>query len=190
MEFTLSQHGGTCPGVVVVLSTQSVWVCMQGWDSLWRLRGALAVNIIPLTHRMPHPIQLHPTPLWLYTSSTFSLHMPSLLHTITQSQNRLQVTHIIIPKQKGSPDSCETLSEEEIFDVQDQYDLITLGWIHVGDTSHIHTTPSHPHSHSHTLPHNHLSMYFCMPPYLLSALCLNYWLVLNAAYAVWWESEW
>jgi len=40
------------------------------------------------------------------------------------------VTHIVIPKQKGNPDSCETLNEEEIFDVQDQYDLITLGWIH------------------------------------------------------------
>ena len=71
----------------------------------------------------------------------------------------LRVTHIIIPKQTGSSDSCETLSEEEIFDVQDQYDLITLGWIHVGDPSHIHTP------HPHTLSNSHLSMiYFCVPP--------------------------
>ena len=42
------------------------------------------------------------------------------------------MTHIIVPKQKGNSDSCETLNEEELFDVQDQYDLITLGWIHVG----------------------------------------------------------
>lgn len=38
---------------------------------------------------------------------------------------------MILPKQRGGPDSCETLSEEELFDVQDQHDLITLGWIHV-----------------------------------------------------------
>ena len=51
---------------------------------------------------------------------------------LVQSQNTLRVTHIIVPKQKGNSDSCETLNEEELFDVQDQYDLITLGWIHVG----------------------------------------------------------
>ena len=51
-----------------------------------------------------------------------------------QAQNTLRVTHAIIPKQKGNPDSCETLSEEEIFDVQDKYDLITLGWIHVSSS--------------------------------------------------------
>jgi proteasome lid subunit RPN8/RPN11 len=46
------------------------------------------------------------------------------------SRNQLHVTHVILPKQKGGPDSCETISEEELFDVQDQHDLITLGWIH------------------------------------------------------------
>ena len=59
------------------------------------------------------------------------LHAHTLTHT-WQSQNTLRVTHIIVPKQKGNSDSCETLCEEELFDVQDQYDLITLGWIHVG----------------------------------------------------------
>lgn len=43
----------------------------------------------------------------------------------------LRVTHVIIPKQVGSPDSCVTENEEEIFDALDKYDLITLGWIHV-----------------------------------------------------------
>lgn len=42
-----------------------------------------------------------------------------------------RVTHIIVPKQKGQSDSCETTHEEELFDAQDKYDLITLGWIHV-----------------------------------------------------------
>ena len=52
------------------------------------------------------------------------------MHTL-QTQNTLRVTHIIVPKQKGNSDSCEMVNEEELFDVQDQYDLITLGWIHV-----------------------------------------------------------
>lgn len=38
---------------------------------------------------------------------------------------------MILPKQKGTPDSCITMNEEEIFDYQDQYNLITIGWIHV-----------------------------------------------------------
>lgn len=38
---------------------------------------------------------------------------------------------MIVPKQNGTPDSCTTTNEEEIFDYQDQYNLITIGWIHV-----------------------------------------------------------
>lgn len=47
------------------------------------------------------------------------------------SYNRLIITHVILPKQHGTSDSCTTTNEEEIFDVQDQKNLITLGWIHV-----------------------------------------------------------
>lgn len=47
------------------------------------------------------------------------------------SQNRLIITHVIVPKQYGSSDSCTTMNEEDIFDIQDQHNLITLGWIHV-----------------------------------------------------------
>lgn len=47
------------------------------------------------------------------------------------AQNQFLITHVIIPKQKGTPDSCNTMHEEELFDVQDQHNLITLGWIHV-----------------------------------------------------------
>ena len=46
------------------------------------------------------------------------------------SQNSFRVSHVLIPKQKGTSDSCLTQNEEEIFDVQDEYDLMTLGWIH------------------------------------------------------------
>ena len=43
----------------------------------------------------------------------------------------LRLTHLIIPKQSATPDSCTTECEEELFDVQDKHDVITLGWIHV-----------------------------------------------------------
>ena len=63
-----------------------------------------------------------------------------------QSQDMLRVTHVVVPKQRGGADSCETLNEEELFDVQDKYDLITLGWIHV-------STPTQPHTHTASHPH-------------------------------------
>ncbi|KMQ85390.1 stam-binding protein [Lasius niger] len=45
-------------------------------------------------------------------------------------RNKLLVTHLLIPEQTGTPDSCTTHNEEDIFDYQDQHNLITLGWIH------------------------------------------------------------
>lgn len=46
-------------------------------------------------------------------------------------QDQLFITHLLIPKQSGTADSCSTENEEEIFSFQDEHDLITLGWIHV-----------------------------------------------------------
>ncbi|KAI6660042.1 AMSH-like protease isoform X2 [Oopsacas minuta] len=46
----------------------------------------------------------------------------------------LQVTHLVIPKQKGGPDSCDTLDEHDLFEFQDKNDLITIGWIHTHPT--------------------------------------------------------
>ncbi|KAG8372905.1 hypothetical protein BUALT_Bualt12G0115700 [Buddleja alternifolia] len=46
-------------------------------------------------------------------------------------RNRVfQITTLIIPKQESTSDSCQTLNEEEIFDVQDKRSLFPLGWIH------------------------------------------------------------
>lgn len=42
-------------------------------------------------------------------------------------QHQLYVTHVIVPKQSGTSDSCNTMNEEEIFDVQDNLQLVTLG---------------------------------------------------------------
>uniref|UniRef100_A0A672RET2 STAM binding protein b n=1 Tax=Sinocyclocheilus grahami TaxID=75366 RepID=A0A672RET2_SINGR len=50
------------------------------------------------------------------------------------NRNAFTVTHVIVPKQCGGPDYCDTENEEELFLVQDQYDLITLGWIHTHPT--------------------------------------------------------
>jgi STAM-binding protein len=46
-------------------------------------------------------------------------------------KNRVfQITTLIIPKQESTSDSCETLDEGEIFEVQDRLSLFPLGWIH------------------------------------------------------------
>lgn len=52
-----------------------------------------------------------------------------------QSRRVFHITHVLVPKQTGTPDSCITLNEEDLFDYQDKYDLITLGWIHVRQSS-------------------------------------------------------
>jgi len=55
---------------------------------------------------------------------------------VLQNRNAFTVTHVIVPKQSGGPDYCDTENEEELFLMQDQYDLITLGWIHVSRDGH------------------------------------------------------
>uniref|UniRef100_W5KDA0 STAM binding protein b n=1 Tax=Astyanax mexicanus TaxID=7994 RepID=W5KDA0_ASTMX len=50
------------------------------------------------------------------------------------TRNAFTVTHVIVPKQCGGPDFCDTENEEELFLVQDQHNLITLGWIHTHPT--------------------------------------------------------
>lgn len=46
-------------------------------------------------------------------------------------KNRVfQITTLIVPKQESTSDSCQTLNEEEIFEIQDSRSLFPLGWIH------------------------------------------------------------
>ncbi|XP_075148866.1 STAM-binding protein-like [Haematobia irritans] len=71
------------------------------------------------------------------------------------AKNRLHITHIIIPKQQGTPDSCTTMNEEEIFEIQDEQNLITLGWIH--------THPSQTAFLSSVDLHTHCSYQIMMP---------------------------
>ncbi|XP_017874112.1 PREDICTED: STAM-binding protein-like A [Drosophila arizonae] len=71
------------------------------------------------------------------------------------AHNELYITHIIAPQQQGTPDSCNTMHEEQIFDVQDQMQLITLGWIH--------THPSQTAFLSSVDLHTHCSYQMMMP---------------------------
>ncbi|CAH0395809.1 unnamed protein product [Bemisia tabaci] len=50
------------------------------------------------------------------------------------SQDKLVITHLLVPEQNGTPDSCTTQNEEALFAFQDKFDLITLGWIHTHPT--------------------------------------------------------
>ncbi|KAL8481407.1 hypothetical protein ACS0TY_027787 [Phlomoides rotata] len=50
-------------------------------------------------------------------------------------RNRVfHITTLIIPKQESTSDSCNTLNEEEIYEVQDKRSLFPLGWIHTHPT--------------------------------------------------------
>lgn len=46
------------------------------------------------------------------------------------SKNAFYISHVLIPKQAGTSDSCVAEDEEDILMYQDPRDLITLGWIH------------------------------------------------------------
>lgn len=46
------------------------------------------------------------------------------------SQGAFFVTLLVVPKQEGTENACNTLNEEEIFEVQDKHELFSLGWIH------------------------------------------------------------
>ena len=50
---------------------------------------------------------------------------------VFQTHNEFTITHLIVPKQSAGPDYCDVENVEELFSVQDQHDLLTLGWIHV-----------------------------------------------------------
>ncbi|GAO46540.1 Mov34-domain-containing protein [Saitoella complicata NRRL Y-17804] len=49
-------------------------------------------------------------------------------------QNALFVTHLVIPAQESTSDTCQTIDEGAIFEFQDARELLTLGWIHTHPT--------------------------------------------------------
>eukprot|EP00884_Botryococcus_braunii_P019618 jgi/Botrbrau1/633/Bobra.0161s0024.2 len=56
------------------------------------------------------------------------------LSTETDGSTLFRIDTLIIPKQEGTSDTVQALSEEEIFEVQDSRSLYPLGWIHTHPT--------------------------------------------------------
>ncbi|XP_076175370.1 STAM-binding protein [Ptiloglossa arizonensis] len=85
-------------------------------------------------------------------------------------RNKLIVTHLLIPEQTGSPDSCVTHNEEDIFDYQDQHNLITLGWIHTHPTQSVFLSSVDLHTHcAYQLMMAEAIAIVCAPKYDVSA---------------------
>ncbi|GAA5972406.1 hypothetical protein JCM11641_001830 [Rhodosporidiobolus odoratus] len=64
------------------------------------------------------------------------------------SHNTLSITTLLIPKQVGTPDTCETTNEEEQFAFQDERGLLTLGWIHTHPTQSCFLSSRDLHTHT------------------------------------------
>ncbi|CAE6418291.1 unnamed protein product [Rhizoctonia solani] len=58
------------------------------------------------------------------------------------------VTTLLIPRQKGTTDTCEMVEEELILDFQESRGLITLGWIHTHPTQSCFMSSMDLHTHS------------------------------------------
>lgn len=50
------------------------------------------------------------------------------------ARNQLSISHLLVPKQSGTADSCFTESEEEVLEYQDELGLDTIGWVHTHPT--------------------------------------------------------
>ncbi|KAM0791132.1 hypothetical protein ACM66B_005618 [Microbotryomycetes sp. NB124-2] len=64
------------------------------------------------------------------------------------SHNTFTISHLLVPKQKGTPDTCMTTHEEEQFAFQDERDLMTLGWIHTHPTQSCFMSSLDLHTHA------------------------------------------
>lgn len=63
------------------------------------------------------------------------------------SHSRFTLTHLIVPKQEGTRDTCSMVGEEEVLAVQDQEKLLTLGWIHTHPTQECFMSSVDLHTH-------------------------------------------
>lgn len=63
------------------------------------------------------------------------------------AQHRFTITHLIIPKQSSTSDTVAMEGEEEVLEVQDKLDLLTLGWIHTHPTQQCFLSSVDLHTH-------------------------------------------
>ncbi|ESP03865.1 hypothetical protein LOTGIDRAFT_110402, partial [Lottia gigantea] len=63
------------------------------------------------------------------------------------SKNSFTISDVFIPKQHGTPDSCDMENEMDLIDFQDKCNLITLGWIHThpSQTAFLSSVDMHTH---------------------------------------------
>lgn len=62
--------------------------------------------------------------------------------------NALFISHLVIPNQTCTSDTCETVDEEEIFNFCMKEDLLMLGWIHTHPTQTCFMSSRDLHTHS------------------------------------------
>lgn len=85
----------------------------------------------------------------LWTFFFFSKEFVRLMaNLMTQSHNTFSITHLVVPKQSGTTDTCTTTHEEEQFAFQDARDLMTLGWIHTHPTQSCFMSSLDLHTHA------------------------------------------
>lgn len=66
----------------------------------------------------------------------------------TLISNALFISKLVIPEQKSTSDTCETVNESDLFDYIDGEDLMVLGWIHTHPTQTCFMSSRDLHTHS------------------------------------------
>ncbi|KAL8849820.1 MAG: hypothetical protein Q9221_005236 [Calogaya cf. arnoldii] len=66
----------------------------------------------------------------------------------TLISNALFISKLVIPEQKSTSDTCETVNESDLFDYVDGEDLMILGWIHTHPTQTCFMSSRDLHTHS------------------------------------------
>ena len=65
----------------------------------------------------------------------------------TLISNALFISRLVIPEQKSTSDTCETVNESALFDYCDAEDLMVLGWIHTHPTQRCFMSSRDLHTH-------------------------------------------
>lgn len=66
----------------------------------------------------------------------------------TTVNNALFISHLVIPEQECTPNTCETVNEQSLFNYCDEHELIVIGWIHTHPTQTCFMSSRDLHTHS------------------------------------------
>lgn len=125
-------------------------------------RSTKPASLLSLSTQSHHGLRIVVVPSQLVERFLVLAHASTLKNVETcgilagyVDQNQLVISHLIIPQQTATSDSCTTQNEEEVFNYQDKHNVITLGWIH--------THPSQTAFLSSVDCHTHCSYQLMMP---------------------------